>query len=138
MSLAIKIKDGKFDRIPQRYSEELQRVICWMLTKEQPSRATIDDLINLPLVSIRLREKRFEEKQQIHYQLLKKKEQEIQKREDKIGKREKTIQEQERILATMEKTLNNKEQDIIKKEQMVKQMQQDVEDRTTALQELER
>jgi hypothetical protein len=62
MALAIKIKDGKFERIPTRYSEELQRVIVWMLCLEQIKRASIDDLINLPLVSIRLREKRFEEK----------------------------------------------------------------------------
>lgn len=62
MALAIKIKDGKFDRIPSKYSEELQRVIVWMLCLEQIKRASIDDLINLPLVSIRLREKRFEEK----------------------------------------------------------------------------
>jgi NIMA (never in mitosis gene a)-related kinase len=62
MALAIKIKDGKFERIPTRYSEELQWVIVWMLCLEQIKRASIDDLINLPLVSIRLREKRFEEK----------------------------------------------------------------------------
>ena len=58
----MKIKDGKFERIPSRYSEELNRVICWMLSLEQKKRATVDDLINLPLVSVRLREKRFEEK----------------------------------------------------------------------------
>ena len=67
MALAMKIKDGKFDRIPTRYSDELHRVICWMLNLEQNKRASIDDLINLPLVNIRLREKRFEEKQQYHY-----------------------------------------------------------------------
>ena len=58
----MKIKQGKFDRIPPRYSDELQRVICWMLCLDQGRRASVDDLINLPLVSIRLREKRFEEK----------------------------------------------------------------------------
>ena len=62
MALAIRIKEGKFDRIPMRYSEELQRVISWMLTLSQAKRASIDDLINLPLVSVRLREKKFEEK----------------------------------------------------------------------------
>jgi hypothetical protein len=98
MALAMKIKDGKFDRIPPRYSEELHRVVCWMLSLEQKRRATIDDLINLPLVSVRLREKRFEEKQQFHYQLLKKKEQEIVKREDKITKKEKHISDKEKFL----------------------------------------
>jgi hypothetical protein len=63
MALAIKIKEGKFDRIPQRYSEELSRVVTWMLSLEQKKRASIDDLISIPLISIRLREKRFEEKQ---------------------------------------------------------------------------
>ena len=63
MALAIKIKEGKFDRVPPRYSEELHRVICWMLCLDQKNRASIDDLINLPLVSVRPREKRFEEKQ---------------------------------------------------------------------------
>ena len=89
MALAIKIKEGKFERIPMRYSEELQRVISWMLTLDQRYRARIEDLTNLPLVSIRLREKKFEEKQQFHFQLLKKKELEISKRDDKINKREK-------------------------------------------------
>jgi len=46
-------------------------------------------------VNVRLREKRFEEKQQYHYQLLKKKEQEITKREEKIMKKEKTLLDKE-------------------------------------------
>ena len=62
MALALKIKEGTFERIPQKYSEELQRVINWMLNNEQSQRANIDDLINLPYVSIKLREKNFEEK----------------------------------------------------------------------------
>lgn len=62
MALAMKIKDGKYDRIPERYSDELFRVISWMLSLDQDRRASIDDLINLPIVSKRLREKRFEEK----------------------------------------------------------------------------
>lgn len=31
MALALKIKEGKFDRIPRGYSDELQRMIEWML-----------------------------------------------------------------------------------------------------------
>lgn len=31
LSLAMKIKAGKFERIPTRYSEELMRVVTWML-----------------------------------------------------------------------------------------------------------
>jgi hypothetical protein len=34
MALALKIKKGSFERIPQKYSEELSRVINWMLKNE--------------------------------------------------------------------------------------------------------
>ena len=50
LSLANKIKTGKFERIPIRYSEELQRVISWMLNVEPNKRPTLEDLINLPNV----------------------------------------------------------------------------------------
>jgi hypothetical protein len=109
MALAMKIKEGKFERIPARYSEELQRVISWMLTLEQEKRANIDDLIHLPLVSVRLREKKFEEKQQFHYQLLKKKELEISQREEKLGKKEKAIIEKDKGLRELDATLRERE-----------------------------
>ena len=54
LSLALKIKTGKFDRIPEDYSEDLQRVIEWMLIQNQEKRASIDQLIKLPQVSSRL------------------------------------------------------------------------------------
>ena len=34
LSLAMKIKNGKFERIPNRYSEELHRVVSWMLCQD--------------------------------------------------------------------------------------------------------
>lgn len=34
LALALKIKDGVFSRIPEQYSEELMRVITWMLKPE--------------------------------------------------------------------------------------------------------
>jgi NIMA (never in mitosis gene a)-related kinase len=55
--LALKIRDGVFERIPEEYSEELMRVIRWMLKPEQKSRPNVEDLLNLPNVSIRLRER---------------------------------------------------------------------------------
>lgn len=57
LSLALKIRDGVFERVPEEYSEELMRVIRWMLKPEQKSRPNVEDLLNLPNVSIRLRER---------------------------------------------------------------------------------
>jgi len=55
--LALKIKDGVFSRIPEQYSEELMRVIRWMLKPDQKERPNVEDLLNLPNVSVRLRER---------------------------------------------------------------------------------
>lgn len=84
-----------------------------MLTLDQTRRATIDDLINLPLVSFRLREKRFEEKQQFHFQHLKKKELEITKREEKLTKKEKMLFEKEKYLIAKEADLADKERKLM-------------------------
>ena len=48
LSLAIKIKSGKFDRIRKDYSDELQRIIQWCLSIKESQRPSVDDLMNLP------------------------------------------------------------------------------------------
>jgi NIMA (never in mitosis gene a)-related kinase len=55
LSLAMKIKSGKIARIPTKYSEELMRVINWLMSLDQSMRPTIEDLLNLPSVVILLR-----------------------------------------------------------------------------------
>ena len=62
LSLALKIRDGKYERIPPKYSEELMRVIRWMLKPEAKQRPNVEDLLNLPNVSIRLRERALKRK----------------------------------------------------------------------------
>jgi NIMA (never in mitosis gene a)-related kinase len=57
----MKIKAGTFDRIPSRYSEELQRVIAWMLTQNTQDRLTVDDLMSLPQLSLRIRERKLQD-----------------------------------------------------------------------------
>ena len=58
LSLALKIKQGTFKPLPSpRYSQELSRTIRWMLKQEPRERPNVEDLLNLPQVSMRLREK---------------------------------------------------------------------------------
>ena len=77
LSLALKIKDGSFKRIPKRYSEELMRVIKWMLQTEPKDRPNVEDLLNLPHVSMRLRERALNR----NLQHMKRKEEEVLKKE---------------------------------------------------------
>jgi len=58
LALAVKIKDGKFNRIPKNYSEELWRVITLMLSPNKENRPTIKDLLNVPQILLRIREDR--------------------------------------------------------------------------------
>lgn len=61
LQLAIKIKQGKFDRLPIRYSDDLQQVVSWMLTLHPDLRPSVDELLAHPMVAIRLREKKVKE-----------------------------------------------------------------------------
>jgi NIMA (never in mitosis gene a)-related kinase 2 len=79
-ALGVKVRAGKFERLPSRYSEELQRVVIWMINVDPSLRPSVDDLLNLPQVSLRLREKKLRESQLA----LKQKEEELKKREEEI------------------------------------------------------
>ena len=50
LALARKIIGSKIERIPERYSEDLQNVIQWMLSKEPEKRPSVDDLMNIPKI----------------------------------------------------------------------------------------
>jgi hypothetical protein len=75
--LALKIKKGEFSRLPSRYSEELMRVIKWMLKVDPKHRPNVEDLLNLPHVSMKLRERAL--KKNISH--MKKTEEEVKKKE---------------------------------------------------------
>ncbi|OMJ76132.1 hypothetical protein SteCoe_24575 [Stentor coeruleus] len=88
-ALAVKIKSGKVEKLPTRYSEELQRVVNWMLNMDPNMRPSVEDLLNLSQVSLRIREKKFRENQLA----LKKKEEELKKKEAEIN----AIEEENRL-----------------------------------------
>ena len=107
--LAMRIKSGKIEKINSRYSEELWRVISWMLNVNQEQRPSVEDLLNVPQVCIRLREKRIKEnmaKIKSYEEALKIREDEINKRESKLDEREKELKEKEEMLNEKERSLN--------------------------------
>jgi serine/threonine protein kinase len=94
LSLAMKIKSGKFDRLPPRYSEDLQMVIRSMIEVNPEKRANVQNLLSLPHLEIRVREKMVREMYgglKTREEELKKKMEEILRREDEIKKREEEI-----------------------------------------------
>lgn len=87
LSLALKIKEGKFKRIPGNYSEELMRVIKWMLQVEPTERPNVEDLLNLPHVSMRLRERALKR----NLQHMQRKQLEVIKKEQKLSQKQEEV-----------------------------------------------
>lgn len=94
LALAMKIKSGKYDRIPVRYSEELQRVIRGMLEIDAERRVSIGDLMGIGNVVIRIKEKKFRDK----YEGLKKREEELRKKEEEMKEWQEKIERKEKEL----------------------------------------
>lgn len=93
-NLAMKICSGRFDRLPAQYTDELQRVVAWMLCVDLNQRPTVDDLLNLPQVSLRIREKRLKDNQA----LFKKKAEEVAAKEEEINLLERQVAAKEQEL----------------------------------------
>ena len=62
LTLAIKIKGAKFERVPMRYSEELQNVIEAMLQVDQNRRPNVNVLMSHPFIALRIQEKEIRER----------------------------------------------------------------------------
>ena len=58
LGLAEKIINGKINRIPDRYSEDLQDVIQKMLQVDSKKRPTVEDLLKLPKIKLRIHERK--------------------------------------------------------------------------------
>jgi NIMA (never in mitosis gene a)-related kinase len=61
LALAMKIRAGQFERIPEQYSPELTRVIAWMLKVDSTKRPGVVELLNVPRISHRIRDRRLKE-----------------------------------------------------------------------------
>ena len=122
LSLAMKIKNGNIEPIPNTYSQELNNVIMSLIRVNPDNRPNADEILNYPPIILRIRERKLKE----HYIKIKMKELEVQKREenvklkeDEIKMREDDIKERENELNIKEDKLEAKELELHKREMMV-------------------
>eukprot|EP00727_Mastigamoeba_balamuthi_P010904 m51a1_g6436 putative serine threonine-protein kinase nek2 (398) ;mRNA; f:368314-370165 len=107
-----RIRTGSYPRIPSRYSSELQAAINMMLAYDRTRRATIDDVMRLRNVAIRMKEIRTAH----HTVTLKNKEEGLQRREEAIRNAEDALAKREKALAQREATLTQREGDVTARE----------------------
>ena len=109
INLAKKIKSGKFENIPNMYSNNLCKVINMMMNIDQNLRPNIKEIISIPEISLRIKEKKIKEN-------IKK----LKKMENELEMREINLKEKEESLSIKEKYLNEREKNIIQREQYIK------------------
>lgn len=84
IQLAMKIKAGKIERIPSQYSDELFQVIQAMMSQEQASRPTVEDLMQHSRIAKVLRDIQYKD----YAQMIKRKEADFSKKEAELKERE--------------------------------------------------
>jgi NIMA (never in mitosis gene a)-related kinase len=125
LSLALKIKSGKIEKLPEKYSSNLCKVIFWMLNVDPDKRPSIKDIILVPDVNIRIKERKVKE----GYQKLKKYENELKIREENLVENEKKLKMKEKFLDEREKNIIQRENYIKKKEEEIKYNNTDLRDK---------
>ncbi|NXJ11959.1 NEK2 kinase, partial [Odontophorus gujanensis] len=121
--LAEKIREGKFKRIPYRYSEQLNELLKQMLNLKDYCRPSVEDILQHPLIADLVAEeqrknpdkrgRRSGEPERVQHldapvNELKLKEQQLQEREQAIKDREQRLEQRERELCVRERLAEDK------------------------------
>ncbi|OPJ72313.1 serine/threonine-protein kinase Nek2 [Patagioenas fasciata monilis] len=121
--LAEKIREGKFRRIPYRYSEQLNELIKEMLNVKDYCRPSVEDILQHPLIADLVTEQQRQnsdkrgqrscEPERLQHSdaaanELKWKEQQLQEREQAIKEREQRLEQRERELCVRERLAEDK------------------------------
>ncbi|XP_063246781.1 serine/threonine-protein kinase Nek2 isoform X2 [Prinia subflava] len=121
--LAEKIKEGRFRRIPYRYSDELNDLLKEMMNVKDYCRPSVEDILQHPLIEDVVTEEQkqnFDRRglrpwvpERLQYSdvavnELKRKEQQLQEREQAIKQREQRLEQRERELCVRERLAEDK------------------------------
>lgn len=121
--LAGKIREGKFRRIPYRYSDELNDIITRMLNLKDYQRPSVEEILESPLIADRVAEeqrrtlekrgRRLGEPEKVQdsspvFSELKLKEVQLQERERALKAREEQLEQKERELCVRERLAEDK------------------------------
>lgn len=121
LSLAMKIKAGKYDRIPAKYSEELWEAVQWMVTLCQDQRASIDELMALPRIRQVLKPTAPPDAEKLRQRLILK-EQSLQQREADLQQREERVKQREDSVLMKDKDFQKCRTELGEKERLLNEI----------------
>ena len=114
INLARKIKSGKVDVIPNFYSNKLNEIINLLMNIDPNKRPNIKEIISIPEINIRIKEKRIKENMK-----------KLKKMENMIKIRELNIKDKEEALIIKEKYLNERENNLNQREEYIKHREEE-------------
>ena len=101
--LVVKIKEGRYRRLPSTYSDDLNKVIKAMLELSTTRRASVRSLMEFPPIALRLRERKISQQ----YAAVKKREATVTTQETEISAREQSILDREAAVASKERAVES-------------------------------
>lgn len=124
--LASKINKGQIEPLPARYSDDLRRLVSWMMALDPSQRPTVNEILNLPYLGLRPKDKQ----PQDEASRLKDLEKHLIEREEKLKTAELELKKREEVLARREKRVKEQEEkymklEAIEKDQFTKPADQD-------------
>lgn len=111
LSLAMKIKSGKYSELPSCYSEEMKSMVKCLLNLSPNNRPCIEEIIHMPSVSMRIKERKIKE----HYIRIKQIEANLNEREKALEQKERILNEREILINKREKAIEQREKNLEKK-----------------------
>ena len=121
--LALRIKEGKIERINRRYSNELWKAICLMMNTNYEKRPSTRELMNISEIRFKIKEEEIIDnyrKIKLLEEKLKKKEIELNKWENELKLKELKINEKENNNFLKENELIEKEKSLLELEKKIK------------------
>ena len=112
IQLAKKITNCELEKIDSYYSEELWRIITWMLKVNYNERPNSEELLGIPNVSVRIKERKIKD----YYSKIKEFEENLKKKEKELVDRENTVSLREQLVLEKENKVKNKEIELCEKE----------------------
>ena len=108
--------EGGMEKIRRHFSGELARVVRWCMSLDMKERPNVEDLMNLPQISMRIREKRLKE----NSLLVKRREEEVGGREEKVRMREEQISDREGRMKDEEEELERKLKSLLERKSLTR------------------
>lgn len=108
IALAMKIRAGRYTQIPSHYSSDLKKLIASMLQVEQSRRPSVNDLLEFPQISIRIREQKVKDR----LELVRDREEKLRREKESLKSLQEEVNRTRELLEMREAQIRKREEEL--------------------------